>query len=309
MTAVRKPLDAQATAIMVLLCFCWGLQQVALKVAAPVISTVMQIGIRSAIASVMVVAYMIWRGVPVFARDGTLAAGTVAGLLFAFEFLLIALGLGYTSASHMSVFLYTAPIFTALGLHFRIAGERLSWLQWAGVFVAFLGVVAAFAAEGVEEASAERYPMMWLGDLLGVLAGAFWGLTTVVIRATNLSEAPPTKTLIYQLVLAAVVLIGYAWLTDIHQIGIMTPLVWSSMVFQTLVVAFGTLMVWFWLLRHYLASRVSVFTFLTPVLGIALGVTLLDEPLTPGFILGSALIVTGIALVNWPRRRPASARA
>src|SRR5690606_23918646 len=144
--------------------------------------------------------------------------------------------------SHMSVFLYTAPIFTALGLHFRIAGERLSWLQWAGVFVAFLGVVAAFSAEGLEAASADRYPMMWLGDLLGVLAGAFWGLTTVVIRATNLSEAAPTKTLIYQLVLAAVVLLGYAWLTDIHHIGTMTPLVWSSMAFQTLVVAFGTLM-------------------------------------------------------------------
>ncbi|MGE4337360.1 MAG: EamA/RhaT family transporter, partial [Pigmentiphaga sp.] len=47
MIAARKPLDGLATSIIIILCFCWGLQQVAIKVAAPVISPVMQIGLRS----------------------------------------------------------------------------------------------------------------------------------------------------------------------------------------------------------------------------------------------------------------------
>lgn len=301
MTATRKPLDGLAIGIILTLCFCWGLQQVAIKVAAPVISPVMQIGLRSAIATFMVLVYMRWRGVQVFSRDGTLGAGVVAGLLFAFEFLLIALGLGYTSASHMAVFIYTAPIFAALGLHFKVKGEHLSSLQWVGVVIAFLGILAAFS-EGLR-APVDQYPLMWLGDFLGLLAGLFWGMTTVVIRASSLSEAPPTKTLIYQLVLASVVLLIYAWATDTHHIGTLTPLVWSSLVFQVIVIGFASLMLWFWMLRVYLATRVSVFTFLTPVFGIALGVWLLDEPFTPGFALGALLIVAGITLVNWPRKR------
>lgn len=299
MTATRKPLDGMAIGIIVTLCFCWGLQQVAIKASASVISPVMQIGLRSVIALAMVLVYMRWRGIAILNRDGTLWAGLAAGSLFGLEFLWIALGLGYTSASHMAVFIYTAPIFAALGLHFRVAGEALSPWQWVGVGVSFLGIIATFF-EGLMS-PADTYPLMWLGDLLGLAAGLFWGLTTVVIRATSLSEAPPTKTLLYQLILASAVLLVYAWVTETHRIGTMTPLVWSSMVFQVLVIGFASLMLWFWMLRHYLASRVSVFTFLTPVFGVALGVWLLDEPFTPGFAMGALLIVAGITLVNWPR--------
>lgn len=302
MSVARKPLDGLATSIIIILCFCWGLQQVAIKVAAPVISPVMQIGLRSAIAGAMVLAFMVWRGIPLFRRDGTWWPGLLSGALFGLEFLLIAIGLGYTSASHMAVFIYTAPIFTALGLHFRVAGEKLSLRQWLGVVIAFGGVLAAFA-EGLFATPADQYPLMWLGDFLGVMAGLLWGLTTVVIRASALSEAPPTKTLIYQLAMATIILLVFAVLTDIHHVGPMTPLVWSSLIFQVLVVGFASLMLWFWLLRHYLASRVSVFTFLTPVFGIGLGVWLLDEPFTPGFAIGAALIVLGITFVNWPQRR------
>ena len=112
----RRPLDALAVVLMLLLASLWGFQQVAIKLAAPGISLVMQGAIRSGIACVLVMAWARWRRIVLLQRDGTLAAGVVAGLLFAGEFALIYAGLAYTTAARMVVFIYLAPVLTALGL-------------------------------------------------------------------------------------------------------------------------------------------------------------------------------------------------
>ncbi|GAA5237056.1 DMT family transporter [Verticiella sediminum] len=300
----RKPLDRFAAGVMLLLCLTWGIQQVAVKVTAPSISPVMQIAIRCALAGLMLLAVMRVRRVPLLGPPEHQRAGLLAGVLFASEFLFVAIGLDYTSASHMSVFIYTAPIFTALGLHWRVPAERLSPVQGLGVLAAFAGVAIAMS-DGWRGGGGETYALMWLGDACGVLAGFLWGMTTVAIRLSAIAEAPPSRTLLYQLVCAAVGLYVFAVLTGVHEIGPMTGIAWASMTFQTVVVAFGTFLAWFWLLRRYLASRLAVFSFLTPVFGIAAGVLLLGEPFAPSFGVGALFILAGISLVNLPRRRPA----
>ena len=132
-------------ALMALLCAVWGLQQVAIKVAITGISPIMQVGLRSAGAALLVLIWSRWCGVTLF-RDVSLAPlGVMVGLLFALEFVCIYRGLQFTSASRMVVFLYTAPCFTVLGLHWFAAGERVAWPQALGVGMAFIGVVVAFS--------------------------------------------------------------------------------------------------------------------------------------------------------------------
>ena len=91
-----------AVAIMVLLCAIWGMQQVAIKVTLVGISPVLQVGLRSAIAAVLVFAWARWRGLRLFEADGSLAPGLIAGLLFALEFICIFAGLEHTGASRIS---------------------------------------------------------------------------------------------------------------------------------------------------------------------------------------------------------------
>ena len=131
----------------------------AAKLAAPGMSLVMQGGVRSALAAILLMIWAQFRGITLFARDGTLWPGLVAGALFAGEFMFIFAGLAHTGASRMAVFVYLAPCLTALGLHFFIPSERLSVRQWAGVLLAFGGVAVAFAdgfASGTGSGSAER---------------------------------------------------------------------------------------------------------------------------------------------------------
>jgi drug/metabolite transporter (DMT)-like permease len=291
----RKTLDATAFALMLALTALWGFQQVTIKWISADVSFVMQAAIRSILATALLLVWARLRGIALFERDGTLGPGIAAGLLFAGEFVFIYGGLAHTNASRMSVFIYLTPALTALGLHFFVRGERLSALQWLGVLVAFAGLVLAFA-EGFF--SGQR---TWLGDLCGLIAAVLWAATTVLIRATRLGQATATKTLFYQLAISALLLPIASIAMGERGIVSLSPVALASLAYQGVIVAFASYLAWFWLLTRYLAGRLSVLSFLTPMFGVLCGVVFLREPLTGYFALAAMLVATGIVLVNLRR--------
>jgi len=294
---VRKPVDALALSMMIVLCMCWGFQQITIKVAAAGISPIMQAGLRSIIATALLLAWAQLRGIRLFGRDGTIKGGTVAGALFAAEFVFIYAGLAHTAASRMVVFIYLAPCLTALGLQWFVPGERLNAAQWAGVLLAFLGVALAFA-DGFGTAKGSTL----IGDAFGVIAAALWAATTVVIRSTRLTSASATKTLFYQLGISALVLPFASLAAGEPGIMALTPKVVASLAYQSVIVAFASYLAWFWLLTRYLAGRLAVFSFLTPLFGVAFGVIFLSEPLSATFLVAALLVGAGIVLVNRPTK-------
>jgi drug/metabolite transporter (DMT)-like permease len=297
--SVRREADAFSFQLMLLLCALWGLQQVSIKLAAADLAPILQASARSGIAALLVGLLMCWRGGWEGLRQGTLPAGLLAGVLFALEFLLIAQGLVYTTAGHIAVFLYTSPVFSALGLHLLLPGERLRPLQWLGIAVCFGGIAVAFVGGA---SLAQLDPRMLLGDALGVLAGLAWGATTVVVRASKLSEAPPGLTLFYQLFVAFVLLLGLGVAGGQAAHVALTPVVLGSLLFQGVVVSFASYLAWFWLLRRYQASSLAVFSFMTPLFGVTAGVLVLGEPLAANFVVGAVLVLLGIGLVSGEAR-------
>jgi drug/metabolite transporter (DMT)-like permease len=291
-------LDSRAVIVMLLLCAAWGLQSVAIKVAAPELAPVTQSAIRSIGATLLVVVWALVRGVRLFARDGSLPSGIAAGLLFSGEFLLFYWALEYTSASRAILFLYTSPFVVALGVHLLVPGERLSRIQMLGLVCAFSGVALAFG-DSLGEGSSTQL----LGDTMALAAAVLWGATTVLVRTTRLGTVSAVKSLFYHLAVSALVLplaamaLGEPW----PRPEALSSLTWLSVGYQTVVVAFVTYVIWLWLIGLYPASRLATFSFLTPLLGIVAGALLLDEPLTWGLVAAVALVALGIRLVN---RRP-----
>lgn len=290
--AMPGQLDGRAIGVMTLLCLTWSLQQISLKAIAAQASPMLMVALRSGVALVLLAALMWHRGER--AQAGRWKPGAVVGALFAFEYLLVAEALRLTGASHVVVFLYTAPIFAALGLHLRLPAERLGARQAGGIALAFAGIALAFL--GSDAASAGTGGRALLGDALALLAGVAWGATTVTIRCSSLASAPATETLLYQLLGAFGLLLPAAWLTGQWHFE-PSALVWAHLGFQSLVVSFASFLAWCWLLRRYLASRLGVFSFLTPLFGVVLGVGLLGEPLELPFVAGSVLVLAGIGLV------------
>jgi len=296
MIDTRRPLDATAVSVMVLLTGLWGFQQVAIKLTAPDVSLVMQAAIRSSIATGLVLIWAQARRIALFARDGTFWPGVAAGLLFGGEFIFIYAGLAYTAASRMVVFIYLCPPLTALGLHFLVPGERLRAAQWFGVLLSFCGLVLAFGEGFVSAEGATA-----LGDACGIVAATLWAATTVLIRATGLARITATKTLFYQLWVSALMLLAASLLLGERGVVALTPLALASLAYQGVIVAFASYLAWFWLLTRYLAGRLAVFSFLAPLFGVLFGVAILGEPLRPSFAAAALLVGAGIVLVNLRR--------
>ncbi|MBE9398707.1 DMT family transporter [Pontibacterium sp. N1Y112] len=298
----RQPLDLFAITSMVIFCIVMASQQVMLKAVAEDIVPVFQIALRSGIAAALIIVLiLIQRHRMPLAPENRIPA-LLIGVLFTLEFLFLGEALNETSAGHATVFLYTSPIFAAIGLHMKIPSERMSRLQWLGILLAFGGIVLAFL--GGDSTDALSSAVLW-GDFLALLAGAAWGLTTVVVRATGLSALPARQTLLYQLLVAFVLLTLWSYITDQAEVNL-TPEVWGSLAFHGIIVSFISYLGWFWLLTKYKASQLGILSFMTPVFGVLLGNWLLGERIEANFIFGSGLIIGGILLVSshgWLRKR------
>lgn len=296
MTVERKDrLDSKAVSLVLACCLLWGLNQVATKVALAEIPPLLQAGLRSVGAALLLAAWSRARGIRVWQRDGTLPAGLAAGLMFAVEFGCIFVGLQYTSASRMAVFLYLAPFVVAAGMPFVARSETLRPLQVLGQSAAFAGVVWAFA-EGFAKPAAG--PMQWVGDALGLAGALLWGATTLLVRASKLSTAAPEKTLLWQLTVSGAALLAGAAAAGEAWPAVLTMHSLVPLAFQTVVVTFASYLLWFWLLRHYPATRIASFTLLTPVSGLLAGALLLGEPVTARLVIALVAVAGGIWLVN-----------
>ncbi len=289
----KNHLDGIAIAALIILCISWGGQQVAIKLTAADISPVMQSGIRSIGATILIGLWILLRGKPLIEHDGTFWWGLAAGLLFAFEFMLIYWGLEFTHASRAVIFLYLSPFVVAVGTQIFIPGERLGTTQFLGLGLAFVGILVAFG-ESFTLPSAQ----MLIGDSMLVCAAILWGATTVVIKAGPLAQISPSRTLLYQLSVSAIILpLGSVAL---HEPGIVnvSPLAVASLLYQTVWIASVTYLAWFWLIRHYPAPKLASFTFLTPLFGVLAGWLVLEEPLTVALLVALLLVATGVYLVN-----------
>ena len=298
MPARRPELDLLAIGLLLTCCFIWGFQQVLIKQTLPEVAPVFQAALRLMGATLCLLLWCRWRGISLWQRDGSGPSGLLAALLFAFEFACIYLGLRDTSASRLTIFLYTAPFWVALLLPMRVASERLHWQQWAGLGLAFVAVGYALQDGVLGVASVEGTWPMWVGDVLALGAGALWGLTTVVIRSSRLVGVSAEKLLYYQVAVSAFVLpfvslqMGEVWVFDWSNFALF------SIVVQTVAGAFASYLVWMWLLGHYPATKLSVFVFLTPVFAMVMGAWWLNEPVTQGALVALVGVALGIVLVN-----------
>jgi drug/metabolite transporter (DMT)-like permease len=292
---MKTELDRMAIGLMILFCTIWGVQQVAIKLASAGISPVWQAGLRSMVATVIVLGWAVVRRVRVFQRDGTLLPGLLAGVLFAAEFALIFIGLQYTSASRGVIFLYTAPFFVALGAVWLLPQEPMRRAQWAGMALAFAGVLILFG-EGLLASAGDA----WIGDLMILIGAGFWAATTLTVKATALIRISAEKTLLYQLGVSALVLPLLSLVLGEPGVFAPSPLVWASMLFQVVIVAGVSYVGWFWLVRHYPATRLSTFSFLTPVMGVLAGGLFLGEELSQTVFLALGLVGAGIWVANRP---------
>lgn len=288
-------IDSLATVLMLMLTFSWGLNQVAIKLSNIGYNPIFIVAVRSVVGGVLVFLWCRWRAIALFERDGTLFAGIAAGALFGAEFVLMFIGLEYTSVARATLMINTMPFFVLVGGHFLL-GERMTPIKFSGLVLAFAGVVMIFS----DNLSLPGPQAIW-GDLMCLGAGLLWAATILVVKGSKLSQVSAEKTLLYQLLVSAVMVAPLIPLSG-PLLRDVTWLATGAVAYQAVFVVAFTYVLWFWLMRAYAASSLSSFAFLTPAFGVLLGGLLLNEPLSLHIFAALALIAAGLYLANRPTR-------
>jgi drug/metabolite transporter (DMT)-like permease len=287
----REALDFKAVILLTLLCMAWGFNAVAMKVGNAGIAPIFCAGIRSVIAVIGLVVWMRIKRIPLF--PGSLMDGLIVGILFGLEFAALFSSLLYTSVSSAWILLYSTPFFHAVGAHYFLAGDRITLQKTVGLALAFFGIIILLSKHlGLPSLTGLA------GDVLALAAAMLWAATTIWIKRRLVGRVSPHHTLFYQTLFSIPILFLLSALfreTPVHHLD---ALIISSVLFQGIVIAFISYLVWFSLVHDYPVSRLSSFTFLTPVFATLSGALFLQEPLTLRLTLSLVLVSIGIYVVN-----------
>jgi drug/metabolite transporter (DMT)-like permease len=291
-------LDHKAIIFIIILTLLWGFNYPAIKYSNRGISPVFASTLRSIIASICGLIYCLRKGERVFHTDIMLFHGFMVGLMFGLEFACIYFGLLYTDAARSVLFVYTSPFVVAVGAHLFLRGDRLNFLKTLGLVLAFMGIFVVF---GGRPKTAK--PTMLIGDILEIAAGFLWGATTLYIKKFMAERVHPINTFLYQLFFSIPILLIVSILLEPKWIYGVDPYIVASLFYQSVIVASISYFIWFKLIHEYSVSRLSAFTFFTPIFGVLFGILFLNEEFTSSLMVGLPLVSMGIFLVNWRRRR------
>ena len=204
------------------------------------------------------------------------------------------LGLSYEALRHMSagmgsIVASTNPLILALIAPWLLR-EPLTFRKASGLILGFAGVVLAMHTRA---GSSAARPIDVLLSLAGVLSFVFSNVLYKRMRA----RPHPVVLNAAQLFCAGLALVPAALLVEGPPHVQWTAPIGASLAYLVIVLSVGASMLWFWILQHGEASRVSAYFFLTPVFGLLLGALLLGEPLTAMDGVALVVIATGLWLV------------
>ncbi len=290
----RDYLDTRAVLAILTLTLLWGMNYTAIKYSNQGVSPVFASFLRSVVASICGTIYCLRKGEKLIHTDRMLFHGFMVGLLFGLEFVCIYFGMVYTDSARSVIFVYMSPFFVAVGAHLFLKGDRLTPLKVVGLILAFAGVCIVFT--GRPKAAKAT---MFLGDVLEILAAFFWGATTVYIKKFMAEKIHPINTFLYQLFFSIPLLLVVTLLLEPRWLYRVDATVLASLFYQSVIVAFISYFIWFKLIHEYSVSRLSAFTFFTPVFGVAFGILFLKEELTASLMVGLPMVSLGIFFVNW----------
>lgn len=290
----RERIDLSAALLLTGACLLWGLNGVAIKVSNQGIAPLCGAGIRSVIATGCLVVWMrMGRMGRMALFPGSLPDGIFVGILFGVEFGFLYVSLLYTTVSSAWILLYTTPFFHAFGAHYFLEGDRLNLGKGAGLVLAFGGMVFLLS----EHAGLPSLGTL-LGDTLALMSAIFWAATTIFIKRRLVGKVSHHHTLFYQMVFSIPVLFVLSAMYEEGPIRHINGLILLSVAYQGIGIGFISYLLWFFLVHHYPVSRLSAFSFLTPVFATLAGVFLLGEALSPRLVLSLVLVSLGIYVVN-----------
>jgi drug/metabolite transporter (DMT)-like permease len=264
--------------------------QVVIKLTSGGLQPVFMASLRSFLALVVLGIWMWSQNIALFPKRHNIWSALLMGFLFYFEFVLLFQALDWTTVSRASLLFYTMPIWLAISAHFFLPNETLTPKRILGLIFAILGVALALL-DRPEEGEASL-----TGDIMALVGAFGWAGIALCARVTRISEERAETILFAQLLASGPLLLISALFFGpfVREVDLFDGL---GLLFQVFVASYGFLL-WFRLIGIYEASSVVSFSFLAPVLSVALGWLILAENAGWNLVFALVLVTAGLILIN-----------
>ena len=285
-------LSAGAALLATLITALWGTNPTALKIALRGLPPIGSSGLRFGIAAAGVWAWCWLTSVRVWPRrsEGWWLAGTA--LFFVVQIATFTLGVYWGTAGHSIVLLHTYPFFVVALAHFLIPGERATAGKLLGLTLAFLGIIAIFAGDWGRWQGTQL-----LGDSVQ-LSSAVLLAGQVVFLKHALARVDSNRVVLWQMVVCAAAFLAYSFGLEGLARSRPDTEVTAAVLYQGLIIGTFCFTIWTWLINRHAASRVAIFGFIAPLVGVGLSAVALGEPLTLSLLTGAGLVALGIVFAN-----------
>ena len=280
-----------------LLTLIWGTTWAAIRIGLDGVPPFTGVAVRFAIAGTLLLALALALGVRLGRGRHEKALWLANGILsFCLSYPII-----YWSEQHIpsglaAVLFATNPLVVAALAHFLLAGERLTAAAVAGLVLGFAGVAVIFS----DDLTLLGGPQVRLAALVMLGSPLVSAMSAVAIKRWG-SDVHPLSLSAVPMLIASVVMGAVALLVERHRPLVLDARSVGALVYLALLGSAVTFTVYYWLLARVAATRVALVSYLIPIVAVAVGAVLFDEPLRPRLLAGSALILAGVAIVS--RRR------
>lgn len=294
------PSRALTNTVLVVLVLIWGNTWAAIRIGLEGIPPILGVALRFAIASVILVGVAWWLGVPLGGSRRVYRLWAVNGALtFSASYGVVYWGEQYVPSGLTAVLFATFPLFVVLFAHFWLPGERMTWRSMVGVLIAFVGILLVFS----EDLGEFGGPMVLIASLVLLISPLVSAVANVLVKRWGAGVHPLSLTAV-PMGLAALFMGGLSVLVesdrpvtfDLRSVG--------ALLFLSIFGSAITFSLYFWLLEHMEARRLALIAFAIPVVAVVTGTVFLREPLTGRILMGSLLVVAGVAFSS-RRPRPA----
>ncbi len=281
----EDPMSLVDIACAVIVPLLWGYQFVAIKVGIMEFPPLFFLALRFLAIALLLIPFV---KRPTREQFGPIAAISI--FLGGLNFGLFYIGLGLGSGSLSAVAYQLATPFTVL-LAWPLLAERPSLMTFAGILLAFAGVVVLAAGPGL---SAHALPLL-------LVVGAAFAFATSNVLTKRYGPFDPLMLMGWSSLLTVPQVALMSLLTEHGQLASLITadkhgwLAFAYTIFVGGIVGFG---LWFWLIARCSMGRVAPFGLLLPVFALISSVLFLGDSVTSKLIVGGLLTISGVALAQ-----------
>lgn len=299
-----RPIGSAAASLCILLAALWGGAPVAISYSVDTLPPVAVAGLRFVLATLFMLFWCRAEGTDLSLRPGQLTPSLVLGLLLFAQIALFTYGVRESNSSHATLFINTFIFWVAAIEHFVTRTARLSLARWLGLLLAGAGVVLILgtteppAASDMTDGPKRDVPTLF-GDAF-LLASAVLLAAKLIYTKAATRRVEPGKLIFWHDLIGVGLFAIYSAVFETTTWRQFTVPAVLGLLYQGLVVAGFCFAVQAHLLKRHSASQIAVFSFLTPLFGIAISVLFRGDPLSPWLLVSGGCVAAGILIVTRP---------